>query len=74
MELINDPSLFSLRFTHSRDIRIAGVAMILLGAFVARAILGSAGSAGSIGVMVAFRLIQMVWWGCIKGSAPKVKA
>jgi hypothetical protein len=69
VEIFNDPTLFALR-SPSRDIRVAGVLGVLLGAFIARSLLGAIGSGGTIGFLCAFRLLQAVWWGLI--PAPKV--
>ncbi len=73
VEIFNDPLLFALKPGTSRDIRASGVFGVFLGAFVARALLGTrCGSAGTLGVLAGFRLIQVVWWGLI--PAPKVTA
>ncbi|EIW73015.1 hypothetical protein TREMEDRAFT_37110 [Tremella mesenterica DSM 1558] len=67
VELFNDPLLLSLRPTPSRDIRAAGVFMVFVGSFCARAILQSrAGSAGALGVLAGLRALQAVWWICIR--------
>ncbi|WVQ82800.1 hypothetical protein IAT38_004932 [Cryptococcus sp. DSM 104549] len=62
VEIFNDPLLGAFKYTPSRDIRIAGGFAVFLGAFVSRAILDKAGSAGSLGVLAGFRMVQVVWW------------
>ncbi|WWD22660.1 hypothetical protein CI109_107153 [Kwoniella shandongensis] len=71
VEIFNDPLLFSMRYTPSRDIRIAGGLSVLVGAFVSRAILDSIGSAGCLGVLCGFRMVQVVWWWFIPDKAIK---
>jgi len=72
VELFNDPLLFAPRAVPSRDIRAMGVFGVFMGAFFARAILATGcGQAGTIGVLTALRLIQMVWWAMV--GAPKAK-
>lgn len=70
VEIFNDPALFAPRYVPSRDVRIGGVLGVLLGAFVARALLGVIGQGGTVGVLCALRLVQAVWWGMIP-SAPE---
>ena len=72
VEIFNDPFLFALRPAASRDVRVGGVAMVFFGAFVARALSGtSAGVAGSLGVLVGFRLVQVVWWALLRAAPAK---
>jgi len=66
VEIFNDPSLFALR-SPSRDVRVAGVLGVFVGAFIARALLGAIGSGGTIAILCAFRAVQAVWWGIIPG-------
>ncbi|TXT04844.1 hypothetical protein VHUM_03927 [Vanrija humicola] len=70
IEIFNDPSLFYIGYAPTRDKRVAGVMAVLVGAFIARALLGVAGSGGAIGVLCAFRLLQAVWWAAIPGPKP----
>ncbi|KAL1405362.1 hypothetical protein Q8F55_008993 [Vanrija albida] len=67
VEIFNDPSLFVIGLAPSRDVRVAGVLAVLVGAFTARALLAVAHSSGTIGVLCGFRLIQVVWWAAIPG-------
>lgn len=69
VEIFNDPQLLSFHAVPSRDIRIAGVMSILVGAFTARALLGVAGGGGTVGVLCGLRLLQAVWWGSIPEKA-----
>lgn len=63
VELFNDPLLGAVRHVHSRDIRVAGVLAVFMGAFFSRAILqSSAGPEGAIGVLCALRFFQIFWW------------
>ncbi|KAL7420416.1 hypothetical protein Q5752_005387 [Cryptotrichosporon argae] len=62
VEIANDPLLFAPRAVASRDVRLAGVAALVVGAFVSRALIGPAGDAGTIGVLCALRIAQTVWW------------
>jgi hypothetical protein len=72
VEIFNDPFLFSLRPAASRDVRVGGVGMVFLGAFIARALIGtSAGVAGSLGILVGLRLVQVVWWALLRGAPAK---
>lgn len=68
VEIFNDPSFFSIRYVDSRDKRIAGVFAVLLGAFSARALLGVIGQGGTIGILVALRVVLGVWWALIPGK------
>lgn len=69
VEIFNDPSLFALRYVPSRDLRVAGVLGVLIGAFVARALLGVIGQGGTIGVLCGLRLAQAAWWAVIPGPS-----
>lgn len=72
VELFNDPLLLALRPAASRDIRLAGVGALFLGGFVARAIVATrAGQAGTQGVLVGLRLVQMGWWAMLRSPPPK---
>ncbi|ORY23262.1 hypothetical protein BCR39DRAFT_549556 [Naematelia encephala] len=72
VEIFNDPLLLNFHPTASRDVRLAGVFCVFLGAFCARAILGSrCGMAGTIGVLAALRLCQLVWWLLTPSVLPK---
>ncbi|TXT12634.1 uncharacterized protein COLE_03044 [Cutaneotrichosporon oleaginosum] len=62
VEIFNDPNLFKLRAVPSRDMRIAGVLAVLVGAFSARALLGVIGQGGTVGVLCALRVLQGMWW------------
>lgn len=62
VEIFNDPLLFSMKRQRGRDTRILGVLYLVFGSFVARAIMGPIGSAGALGVLCGFRLLQTVWW------------
>jgi hypothetical protein len=66
VEIFNDPTLFALR-APSRDVRVAGVLAVLVGAFIARALLGVLGGGGTVGILCVFRMGQMVWWALIPG-------
>lgn len=68
VEIFNDPSLFSLRYVDSREKRVAGVLAVLVGAFSARALLGAIGQAGTIAILIAFRIVMGVWWVVIPGA------
>lgn len=65
VEIFNDSSLFALRAVPSRDLRVAGVFAVLIGAFGARALLGVIGQGGTVGVLCGLRLLQGVWWAII---------
>lgn len=65
VELVNDPKLFHLGRVPSRDIRLAGVFSVLVGAFMARALLGVIGEGGTVGILCGFRLLQTCWWAVI---------
>lgn len=67
VEIFNDPSLFALR-SPSRDVRVAGVLSVLVGAFIARALLGVIGGGGTTGVLCALRVLQLFWWAFIPGN------
>jgi len=72
--LFNDPLLGSVRPVHSRDIRIAGVLAVFLGAFFSRAIHQSyAGPQGAIGVLCALRFGQIFWWIWVPAIPAKVE-
>jgi len=63
VELFNDPFLFALKPIASRDVRAAGVFGVFLGAFIARALIGtSCGVPGTLGILVGLRMVQMVSW------------
>ena len=63
VELFNDPMLFALKPVTSRDVRAAGVFGVFMGAFVARALIGTrAGIPGTLGILVGLRIVQMVSW------------
>ncbi|RSH78369.1 uncharacterized protein EHS24_002094 [Apiotrichum porosum] len=62
VEIFNDPLLFAFKKVPSRDIRVQGVVFLILGSFVSRAIMGKIGSAGTLGVLCGFRLLQTLWW------------
>lgn len=67
VEIFNDPGLLRVARVPSRDVRVAGVLSVFVGAFVARALLGVAGGGGTVGILCALRLLQAVWWGSIPG-------
>ncbi|WVR08147.1 hypothetical protein IAU60_005193 [Kwoniella sp. DSM 27419] len=69
IDIFNDPFLHALRPVRTRDIRFAGAIALIFGAFVSRAILGAMGPAPTIGVIIAFRSVQVVWW-CVLPDAP----
>ncbi|KAK1921177.1 hypothetical protein DB88DRAFT_499920 [Papiliotrema laurentii] len=72
VEIWNDPFLLKLGPAPSRDVRVAGVFMVFLGAFASRAFVGTrCGVPGSIGILVGLRLVQVVWWALVKSPAPK---
>lgn len=70
VELFNDPELLGLKPVPSRDIRVAGVFMLFLGGFVARAVLAQIGADGALGVLCGFRFVQLVWWAFIPSATP----
>ncbi|EJT51813.1 hypothetical protein A1Q1_06951 [Trichosporon asahii var. asahii CBS 2479] len=70
VELFNDPQLLGLKPVPSRDIRMAGVFMLFLGGFVARALLAQIGADGALGVLCGFRFLQLVWWAFIPSATP----
>ena len=69
---MNDPFLFALRATPSRDERAGGIFLVFFGAFVARALIGTkCGVPGTLGVLAGFRLIQLIWWALLPSPEPK---
>ncbi|KAF8639369.1 hypothetical protein AX17_001558 [Amanita inopinata Kibby_2008] len=69
VELTTDPKLFNL--THrvkSRDHRLIAAISLFIGAFVGRAILGSIGAAGALGVGVGMRLLICFGWLVVPGK------
>lgn len=66
VEIFNDPLLLAFKGVPSRDVRVMGVLALFFGGFVSRAITnacgGETGAAGAIGVLVALRFVQMLWW------------
>lgn len=65
VEIFNEPSLLVPKRVPSRDIRVAGVAAVFIGAFASRGLLGVIGGDGTVGVLCGLRIISMIWWGIV---------
>ncbi|KAF8841085.1 hypothetical protein BDN67DRAFT_902103 [Paxillus ammoniavirescens] len=62
-ELMTEPKLFEFRrLIASRDHKVMAIVALFLGGFTGRALLDKIGSAGTLGVGTAFRLLIALWW------------
>ncbi|KAJ7056219.1 hypothetical protein C8F01DRAFT_1157135 [Mycena amicta] len=72
VELVTDPRLFNLRQkVITRDHKLIAAIALFAGAFVARAILASAGAAAALGVGAGVRLLIALSWIVVPGKKPK---
>jgi hypothetical protein len=62
-ELMTEPKLFEFRrLVASRDHKIVAIVALFVGGFTGRALLDKIGSAGTLGVGTALRLLIALWW------------
>ena len=70
VELMSDPRLFKLRDrVASRDHKSLAALALFVGGFIARALLGKIGAAGTLGIGAGFRILIAISWIFVGGKS-----
>lgn len=62
IDLINEPHLFRLRRIWPRDQKVVGIAAVVLGGFVARALMEATTTTATLGIAVGLRVLATPLW------------